>query len=419
MRDATMHSAMDRAGGSGSAAKISPRMRIAVYGIATFSFSMVIMVNVVMPLWVVSLDASPLMVGIVLGSRHFLILLFSIHGGALMDRLGVRRVMLVFALIAVVAPLLVPLAPWIGALIVLQMIGGLADTIGWMGAQTVTGKLLKGDPEFIGRMSFCMRLGCFVGPLLVGWAWDVLGPWGAFGAMSLWSACGFACTVMLPVPARSAAARQGVRVRLGDLLPRWSDHAAAFRLAGISTVALVLMATVLRLGGTSIQGSFYVVYLGEIGLSGTEIGLMLAVSGLCAGVGSLLVGRIARIFSPNWLMLFAVGMTIGLISITPLLGSIVLLMVVSSVRGGFLGIAQPLEISILGRSLATESQGKGVGLRTTANRIANLLIPVVMGAVAELAGLENSFYIVGGGILFLLGLVVVFVARSRTLRETP
>ena len=67
-------------GGGGPEMKIPLRMRIAVYGVATFSFSMVIMVNVVMPLWVVSLDASPLMVGIVLGSRHFLILLFSIHG---------------------------------------------------------------------------------------------------------------------------------------------------------------------------------------------------------------------------------------------------------------------------------------------------------------------------------------------------
>ena len=168
-------------GGGGPEMKIPLRMRIAVYGVATFSFSMVIMVNVVMPLWVVSLDASPLMVGIVLGSRHFLILLFSIHGGALMDRLGVRRVMLVFAFIAVVVPVLVPLAPWVAALIVLQMIGGFSDTIGWMGAQTVTGKLMKGDPDFIGRMSFFIRVGAFGGPLLVGWAWDVLGPWGAFG----------------------------------------------------------------------------------------------------------------------------------------------------------------------------------------------------------------------------------------------
>lgn len=405
--------------GGGPEVKIPLRMRIAVYGVATFSFSMLIMVNVVMPLWVVTLGASPLMVGIVLGSRHFLTLLFSIHGGALMDRLGIRRVMLGFAFIAVVAPLLIPLAPWIAALIVLQMIGGFSDSIGWMGAQTVTGKLLKGDPDFIGRMSFFIRLGAFGGPLLVGWAWDVLGPWGAFGAMSLWSACGFACTVMLPVAAESAAARQGIRVRLYDLLPRWSDYVAALRLSGIAAVALVLMATVLRLGGTGIQGSFYVVYLGEIGLSGAEIGLLLAVSGLCAGASSLLVGRIAKIFSPNWLMLFAVGVTIALISITPLLGSILLLTIVSGLRGAFLGIAQPLEISLLGRTLAGESQGKGVGLRTTANRLANLLIPVVMGAVAELAGIGNSFYIVGGGILFLLGLVVVFVARTPALHQTP
>ncbi len=403
-------------GADGPDSKLSLRLQATVYGAAMFSFSMVLMVNVVMPLWVVSLDFSPLMVGIVLGSRHFLILLFSIHGGALMDRLGVRTVMLVFGFIAVVVPLLVPLAPGVAALIVLQMIGGFADSMGWMGAQTITGKLMKGDPAHVGRMTFFVRVAAFAGPLMVGLAWDLAGPWGAFISLSLWSAFGFACAVMLPVPPESAAARKGMRVSVRDLLPRWSDYAATFRLAGIAAVALVLMATLLRLGGTGIQGSFYVVYLGEIGFSGTQIGLLLSVSGLCGAPGALLVGRAVRIFNPYWLVLFAIAVTVALIAITPLLGSLVVLLIVAGVRGGFLGISQTLEVSILGQSIGPESQGKGVGLRTTANRFSNLAVPVIMGAVVELVGIEISFYILGGAILFLLALVAVFVARAPGLR---
>lgn len=399
--------------------KISLRMQVAVYGAAMFSFSMLVMANVIMPLWVVSLGASPLMVGIVLGARQFLILLFSIHGGVLMDRLGVRRVMLVFTFVAVVVPLLIPLSPWLPALILLQMVGGFADSIGWMGAQAATGKLMKGDPTYVGRMTFFIRLGHFGGPMLVGWAWDGFGPWGAFIIMSLWSACGFACAVMLPVSGQAAAARQGMRVRLYDLLPRWSDYVSTLKLVGNAAVALILMSTLLRLGGTSIQGSFYVVYLSEIGISAYQIGLLVAFSGLCGGLGGLIVGRATRIFNPYWLMLIAVGATVFLISITPALGGFVLLMTAACLRGGFLGIAQPVEISVLGKSLSGELQGKGVGLRTTANRVASLLVPVVMGAVAELAGIENSFFVLGAAILFLLALVGVFLARAPSLRDRP
>ncbi len=401
---------------NGGELNVPLRVQFAVYGAAMFSFSMIVMVNVIIPLWVVMLGASPLMVGIVLGARHFLILLFSIHGGVLMDRFGIRRIMLAFTFLAAIVPLLIPVSPLLPWLIVLQMIGGFADSIGWMGAQAATGKMMKGDPVYVGRMTFAIRIGQFGGPLLVGWAWDALGPWGAFGTMSLWSACGFACAVMLPEPARSAAARAGTRIRLSDLLPRWSDYVVTFKLAGSAAVALVLMATMLRLGGTGIQSSFYVVYLSGIGISATQIGFLISISGLCGGLGGLVVGRATGMFSAYWMMLVAAGLSVAIVSITPLLGSFVLLVIASCLRGGILGIGQPLEISILGKSLSGESQGKGVGLRTAANRGASLLVPVAMGGVAELAGIENSFYVIGAAIVALLALVAVFLKRTPSLR---
>jgi MFS family permease len=126
--------------------KLPIRVRVGIYGAAVFSFSMMHMVILVLPLWVVLLEPSPLVIGIVLGSRQFLTLLFSIHGGTLMDRLDTRRLMLFFAVIAVAIQPLFPSMPWVMALIALQMIGGLADTMEWMGAQTLTGQLTS--PHF-------------------------------------------------------------------------------------------------------------------------------------------------------------------------------------------------------------------------------------------------------------------------------
>ena len=110
--------------------RIDWRIQGAVYACGALNHSMGMMVAVIMPLWLLKLDASAFIIGIALGARHFLPLFLSIHGGALMDRFGTRRIMLWFALISAAVPILFPVMPWIWAVIALQMIVGLADTMG-------------------------------------------------------------------------------------------------------------------------------------------------------------------------------------------------------------------------------------------------------------------------------------------------
>jgi hypothetical protein len=53
-----------------------------------------------------------------------------------------------------------------------------------------------------------------------------------------------------------------------------------------------------------------------------------------------------------------------------------------------------------------EYQGMAAGLRTTANRAATLVVPIVMGIIAEWGSLALSFYAVGAilmGATLLLG----------------
>ena len=400
---------------------VSWRVQGAVYASGLFNHSMHQMVTVLLPLWVLTLNPSPFMFGIVLGSRFVLPILFSIHGGAMMDRLGTRRVMLGFAFIGAVVPLLFLLAPWIWAVIVLQMLGGLADTVGWSGTQTLIGQVMKGSPLYAGRLSFSLRIGHFTGPPLVGVAWDLLGPWGAFIVMSLWASCAFGAAWLIPAPApgdsayRPPEAHRSITAR--DLLPRLSDYIDAFKLMAIPGVAFVMMVTVLRHSGIGIQSSFYIVYLEGVGLSGTFIGLMLTGGAVLGAGGALLTGRLARVFGPIRMLLVTVVAGIVLIAITPILGTLLLLFIAAALRGGTMGMSQPLMISSLARFAGTESQGKGVGLRTTANRLMNTLFPVVMGAVVEIAGLEYAFYIMGTAAVGAVALAAIYAQRHDGFRE--
>ena len=58
-----------------------------------------------------------------------------------------------------------------------------------------------------------------------------------------------------------------------------------------------------------------------------------------------------------------------------------------------------------------------MALRTSANRTISTVIPVLMGAVVEIAGIEASFYILGAVLLALVGLLGLYMKRSPGLND--
>ncbi len=395
--------------------KIGWRVQAAVYGCGALNHSLSIIVNIIMPLWALALGASPLVIGIALGARHLLPMLLSIHGGAMMDRLGTRRVMLWFSLVTVIAPVLFPAMPWVWALIPLQMIAGLSETMGWTGAQTLIGQVMRGNPVYAGRLSFCVRIGHFCGPPLIGWAWDFWGPWGAFGLMSAWGLLSYIAAHFLPAPASSDA--PPARVAARDLVPRFSDYVDAFRLLALPAVMFVILVTAIRHSGTAMQSSFYVVYLEGIGISGAQIGVLMTAAAAVGLVGTLATGWLSRKIEPVYLLVISVIGAVAFIAITPLFASYTLLLIAMGLRGGNLGVSQPLMISILGRALPPGAQGKGVGLRTTANRVTQTFLPPLAGLVVEVAGLAASFYVVGGVAVILLLVLWGHAKRHHAFRK--
>ena len=162
-----------------TARRIPLRTQLAIYGSGLFADGAT---TVVIPLWALYLHPSALVFGIVIGARSLLPFLLSIHGGVLMDRLGARQVMLFFATIGLVTPVLFPLLPWIWVAGILNLVIGLTSTMNWVGAQTVVGQLIRGDPSLTWRVTFCNRLGHLVSPVVAGFMFIVLfGPDGWLG----------------------------------------------------------------------------------------------------------------------------------------------------------------------------------------------------------------------------------------------
>jgi hypothetical protein len=69
-------------------------------------------------------------------------------------------------------------------------------------------------------------------------------------------------------------------------------------------------------------------------------------------------------------------------------------------------------LTIISQAAGAGDQGKGVALRATANRFAMTVIPVVMGGVVEVVGIENAFLVVGTVLLTLLLGLAFHVKRT-------
>jgi len=89
----------------------------------------------------------------------------------------------------------------------------------------------------------------------------------------------------------------------------------------------------------------------------------------------------------------------------------------SSLRGWLEGVIQPVILSVQARAVGRHQQGAVVGLRQTGQRLTSIVIPPLMGAIADHWGVSESFFILGALMLLLcvpLALLTRRAARSAS-----
>jgi MFS family permease len=370
------------------------------------------------PLYGLSLGLDASEIGVLVGGRSILALFLSIHIGVLMDRFGTRRVTLFFVWIGMALAPLFPLVPGFWTLLLLQLVSGAAVSFAWSGAQTLIAQLAEGDAGYIGKFSFFARLGSTTAPILAGAVWDYGGAWPAYLFGALWG--GVLTIALLSAPEAQifgfgrGEGRGRARFRARDVLPRASDYISSFMLLAIPAIALSMAVMAMRNTTYSIQTSIYVVYLDRIGLVGTTIGVLFAAVEIASGLGSLFAGRAMRWGDPQRTMLSGTVLSILLIAATPLLGGLfTLLLLLQAARGWLEGLIQPVILSVQARSVGRHQQGAVVGLRQTGQRLTSIIIPPLMGGIADRWGVSESFFILGAFMLTLCLPLAWIIRRVR------
>ncbi len=403
---------------------------IAIYATGLLGMGYADLYIFLIPIYALSLGMTAGEIGALAGARHLLPVFLSIHVGVLMDRFGTRRVSLFFVALAIALAPMFPLVPWFWPLMLLQIVNGGALSFGWSGSQTLIAQLTQGDAEHLGRFNFFARIGTTIAPIIVGAAWDLGGAWPAYLIGIAWGILLILALLRAPeaeIAPSGAGAGHGdnrfARFRLRDALPRLSDYIACFSLVAIPAVAMTLAIFFLRNAGNSIQFSLYVVYLKQINLPGTTIGLLFSAIEIMSALGSLFAGRAMRFGDPQRTMLSGTVLSILLICATPFLGGIFILLLLAQIARGWLqGVVQPMIFSVQAKAVGRYRQGAVVGLRQTTNRLSSIVIPPLMGAIADRWSVAASFVVLGCFLLLLCFPIARLTRRAAAAAiaaETP
>ncbi|OUM84325.1 MAG: hypothetical protein BAA01_04620 [Bacillus thermozeamaize] len=364
-----------------------------VYATGFFSLGIQPMNALLVPLWAVALNAPPALLGLAVSAVSLLPILLSISSGALVDELGSKRVLLLCATVMALLAPLYPLIPSIYALIGLQLLFGIMQSMAWIASQTLlVGSKVQAQKPHAGTYSFASNLGTFIGPLLLGVLWDHLGPIGAFSAIAVWNGLLLLVASLLPSAEPAGEVRQTRFIQ--QLLPNWKDYRKAFSLLAIPAVVIVMYGTFLRLSSSAIRGSFYLVYLEQLKFSATVISLLYSSIALASIFSPLFIRWFHRFLSSYQLLFLAGILAILPLCLVPLFEQFWAILGLSLLTGFGVGMTLPLLISLLSQAVDPAEQGLAAGLREMFNRLAATCLPFGFGVLVEGVGLQTSFLIV-------------------------
>jgi predicted MFS family arabinose efflux permease len=334
------------------------------------------------------LGVSTAQLGALAAASAFLPLLLAFVVGRQADTLGPSRLLVAGSVLLALGSGIALLAPGFVVLLVASATLGFAHLLGVVGQQTVVARSASEtdrDRGF-GSLSAAASVGQMLGPPLAlslagwlatrGWSESVVG---------LAVAAGLAAVALpLLAPRRSVPSRAGAP---GEPTTSRGAFSVLIRTDGMwqamVTSGMVLAALDLLL-------AFLPAWAEENGVSVAAVGWLLAVRGLVSLLSRAAVVRLIAVFSRRWTLLGSLLMGVAGFALLPFV-DVVGAVLVMCLLGVGLGLAQPLTLSWVSNLSAPNVRGAAIGMRMTANRLAQTVIPPGIGFAVADSGTTGVF----------------------------
>jgi len=346
--------------------------------------------RVIVSLDALSMGASPFTVGVLMALYALLPMLLAVAAGRFSDRVGTRRPMLIgTALIALGATL--PFAiPGLPSLCVSATLTGIGFMVFQLATQNATGEL--GGPAARARNFSLLALGYsvsgFIGPLVAGFTIDRFGFRAAFAVFAL------VALIPLAVLTRRRLPLPGGRAPAGA-----AHHGGVLALLRHRTLRRVFAINALLSLGWDLHSIFVPIYGARIGMSASQIGIVLASFAAATFAVRFSMPAISRRLTEQQVLTAALLLAGAVYLAFPFSTSVSGLLVLSFILGLGLGSGQPMVMSLLHTHAPPGRMGEAAGVRMSLVQSMAVAVPLVSGALGASIGIAPVFWSVGACLL--------------------
>jgi MFS family permease len=332
------------------------------------------------------LGASTAVVGVLMALFAFLPMLCAVAAGRMSDRVGVRRPMLVGSIALALGAALPALLPGLPALFVSATVVGVSFMLFQVATQNATGEFggALARAHNFSLLALGYSISGFLGPLVAGITID-------HGGFAL----AFALLAMIPLVPIAVLGTH--RLALPGPHPARSEatKGSVLELVTHRKLRRVFLVNVLLAMGWDLHTIVIPIYGAKIGLSASQIGLILASFAAATFVVRFSMRWIVLRFTEHQVLTLALFIAAIVYLAFPLSTTAPTLMALSFALGLGLGMSQPMVMSLLHRHAPPGRMGEAAGVRMSLVQSMAVAVPLAFGALGATVGLTPVFWSVG------------------------
>lgn len=290
--------------------------------------------------------------------------------------------------------IMIVLAPSFLMLLVASTVMGFGALAVMAACQSLVGRLTRDsamDRDF-GLISAAASVGQMTGPAIGGLLLD--GPGGrADGMVIAFISAAIACGIAVFM-----ASRFGDRPRaaVGDATPGSLSWGRLVRLPG---VAPGMFASLALLGAVDLLVAFLPLIGEQRGIAPLVVGALLSARAAASVASRLLLGWLIARWSRGGLLTLSTLVSGAVLAVVPLLPEVWMIGAALVVAGFFLGIGQPLTMSLVANAVPEGERGSALAMRIAVNKVGQVAVALGVSAVTGLVGAGLGFVSIGGILL--------------------
>lgn len=384
-----------------------------LWGLVAFMFLSQTGLNIARPQLsykLIALGASPFTIGVVTSAYAIVPVFVAISLGRVAQRVPRLRVLILCGgLLIAGGTALLAVVNSVGAIALASIVFGMGHLISQIGSQSAVSRYSEDSrlDQGFGWTTAGLSAGQLVGPLVGGW---ILGAHGnpteaqRLHDIATASWIGVACAMLsivfmllpIAVPRAPASTRASDGRKSGDEPSRVSAAGKAttsgiLRTPGVSSHILASMA---MLSIMDILTSFLPLVGERAGVAPLWIGILLAVRSFSSIVSRAMISRLSGRWNRTQLVLMSLVLgALTVAAVPPLITILPVAVLLLLVGGFFVGLAQPLSMTMIIKSVPAEWRSPALAVRLTGNRVGQVLIPLIAGAVAAPLGPAGAIWL--------------------------